>query len=265
MKKFNYEKKLYSTREKINLPILNSGVIDILPRELGSLRGKVLDIGCGAGYYSGGILKKKFPKLEVYGVDVSRNAIGTAKKDFPQVRFVVGDVYKLPFPDSYFDAITSNCTLEHLEKPKEALREIRRIMKKNAFFFSITPIEGDKFVFFQDETLAKRFHGHLQRFSKSDLINLMENNGFKIIRYYFWGFFLCQLVSGVYLRLFKFLNLPREFQIKNYIESGNPALQKRLLTYIRYFVNILINLESLLIPKKATGLYMNIVAKKTLD
>ena len=233
------------------MAIFNAGVPRILPNEIYHIKGKVLDIGCGAGYLTGGILKKTLPKLNVYGLDISKTAVSYASKKYLDVKFIVGNVYKLPFPSNYFDAVVANCILEHLEKPQKALQEIRRVMTKQALFCSITPIEADKFVFFQSGVLTKKYHGHLQRFDRDKLIRLINKNGFKIKRYYFSGFIFCQLISGIYLRLFKLLNKPSEFQITD--SKLNP---------IKYLINFLINVESAIIPNKIPGLYMHIICSK---
>jgi SAM-dependent methyltransferase len=45
------------------------------------------------------------------------------------VRFEQGDVYALPFAAATFDAAFSRSVLEHLARPLEALREVRRVLK----------------------------------------------------------------------------------------------------------------------------------------
>lgn len=248
---FNYESKIYSKKQKFNMPFLNGGIVGLLPVELNKLdpNAKVLDVGCGAGYYTSEILKKKFPKLRITGIDISKSAIAQAKKSYRDVVFNVGSAYKLPFKKGSFDTVILNCTLEHLEQPEKALQEVRRVLKKGSLFFSITPIEGQKEVSWQDKNLSKRYHGHLTRFNKNMLEKLIKGSGFNIKRSYHTGFWFCQFVSGIYMRVFKATNKDACYQI-----SGK-------LSPIKYLVNLIINIESMLLTHLGlTGLYMHVVS-----
>lgn len=89
--------------------------------------GKILYIGCGAG---GGyhLLRNLY---EYQGVDYSYGLLNIARSQFPKARFVLGNVYKLPFPDSAFDGFWAAASLLHIAKQNihQALREIRRVVK----------------------------------------------------------------------------------------------------------------------------------------
>ena len=80
----------------------------------------VLDLGCGDGMVSSGILAKG---MDVTGVDLSRVAI----KHF-EGKKVVANMADLPFPDRSFDLILCAEVLEHLPGAtfEEALEEIER-------------------------------------------------------------------------------------------------------------------------------------------
>ncbi len=89
----------------------------------------ILDIGCGEGF-----LVSHLPKnIKYTGIDHNPESIEIAKSAAYQQRetnFLVGNVYKLPFPDKQFDLITCLEVLEHLEAPEKALAEIKRMAKK---------------------------------------------------------------------------------------------------------------------------------------
>jgi ubiquinone/menaquinone biosynthesis C-methylase UbiE len=89
----------------------------------------ILDVGCGEGFtlqelYSHGI----GDKLE--GVDFLDTAINIGKRIHPQLHLKQGDIYDLPYKDNSFDLVLCTEVLEHLEKPAEALRELKRVTKK---------------------------------------------------------------------------------------------------------------------------------------
>ena len=52
---------------------------------------------------------------------------------------VVGDVLNLPFPDNYFDAVINIVMLEHLEQPKAAIDEMRRVLKQGGVIYTVAP------------------------------------------------------------------------------------------------------------------------------
>jgi ubiquinone/menaquinone biosynthesis C-methylase UbiE len=59
------------------------------------------------------------------------------------VELVVANVYEIPYPDHNFDLVTCTETLEHLERPKEALQEMFRILKPGGHLVVTVP-DGTK-------------------------------------------------------------------------------------------------------------------------
>ena len=106
---------------------------------------KVLDIGCGNGrlyQLFGGLsrpaevknLKRKTKKIDYVGLDISHKLIKIAKKNYPEGRFEVGDMTKLPFAQEEFDVIFSLVAFHHLptkDLQLKALAEMKRVLKKN--------------------------------------------------------------------------------------------------------------------------------------
>ena len=93
----------------------------------------ILDVGCGPG-----TITSDFAKLassgKVTGVDNSEGIITSAQNTFPQstqsnLTFLVGDAYKLDFPDNTFDIVHAHQVLIHLKTPIEALKEFYRVCK----------------------------------------------------------------------------------------------------------------------------------------
>ena len=83
--------------------------------------GKILDIGCGTGYFHEKI------KRDWYGVDISEKSIERVKNG------KVGDITKkIPFASNLFDVVTSVSILHHLPTEEEirmALKECHRVLK----------------------------------------------------------------------------------------------------------------------------------------
>ncbi len=94
---------------------------------------QVLDVGCGPGTITLGLAAAVAPG-EVVGIDVQPSLIEQARAQAAQhgvtnVRFEVGNVYDLPFPDGSFNAAFANTLLLHLRERVEALRELRRVLR----------------------------------------------------------------------------------------------------------------------------------------
>lgn len=123
-------------------------------------KGNVLDIGTGIGEF-----------LEYYpnatGIDINEDCVKfcTAKG----LKCFNADVYKLPFDDDSFDGVLLNNVLEHLDEPDRAFPEVKRVLKNNGRLLIELP--GKK-GFYHDKT-------HVKFWNKTDIINLLENYGFK--------------------------------------------------------------------------------------
>lgn len=259
--KLDYEKKVCGVREGSYLWAFKPWGLQSLPREFKDVGGKVLDVGCGAGAFTG-LLKRERPDLEIYGVDISKKAIKLAKKDFPDINFSVADARRLSFPSNFFDAAVMRQVLEHLEDPSKALIELRRVLKPGALFYSATPLEGDNLVLKPPRRLVEKYQGHVQRFSRAQLLSLLEKSGFKIERFYFWGFLFAEVSNVLCLLLFEFLGLPREFSVEHHVSRGDSTIGRSLLSVLRKLVFLLKYIESRIVPKGIPGHLMCIVARK---
>jgi ubiquinone/menaquinone biosynthesis C-methylase UbiE len=98
---------------------------------------KILDIGCGTGK-STEPLAKIFKKGVIIGCDPDKAMLKVARLSaanlkFP-IKYVEGRAEKLPFVDDYFDAVIAGTAL-HWFGTKKAVKEIRRVLKKNGVFF----------------------------------------------------------------------------------------------------------------------------------
>ncbi|AMB60369.1 hypothetical protein AWU67_05580 [Microterricola viridarii] len=94
---------------------------------------RVLDVGCGPGTITVDLAPRVAPG-EVIGIDSSADVIGQAQaladdSGMHNVRFAVGDVYALDFPDNSFDVVHAHQVMQHLSRPVDAMREIYRVLK----------------------------------------------------------------------------------------------------------------------------------------
>lgn len=141
--------------------------------------GRMLDIGGGPAFF---LDEAKRQGWEVQGVDLSRWAKEYSKKNF-DIDIFQGALQGATFPDRSFDAVVMNDVIEHLEDPKGALKEIRRILKNDGVLYLSTP-DIDSIL---SRLLRAKWWGinkyHLFYFSKKTLEIMFEEVGFKSLRY----------------------------------------------------------------------------------
>ncbi len=94
---------------------------------------RILDVGCGKGFmlYD---FQQLMPAARLAGVDVSAYALAQAPAEVRPF-LQQADARQLPFPDGSFDLVTAINTVHNLELApcKQALREIQRVSRKDAF------------------------------------------------------------------------------------------------------------------------------------
>ncbi len=93
----------------------------------------LLDCGCATGSITVGLAAAVAPG-QVIGVDravdeIERARARAAGAAVTNLRFDVGDIYQLEFPDNHVDAIFCHNVLEHIGEPRRALREMYRVLK----------------------------------------------------------------------------------------------------------------------------------------
>ncbi|MFC7176814.1 methyltransferase domain-containing protein [Halosegnis marinus] len=108
---------------------------------------RVLDVGCGTGFATEGILQHTD---DVHGLDQSDGQLSKAFAKFGRdgdVRFYRGDAERLPFRDDAFDALWSSGSIEYWPDPVAALREFRRVTKPGGTVLVVGPDYPDSAVF----------------------------------------------------------------------------------------------------------------------
>src|ERR1043165_1690349 len=93
------------------------------------LRGKViLEAGSGAGRFTE-ILAKPGAKIISFDLSNAVDANYENNGDKENVFLFQGDIYKIPFPDGYFDFVFCHGVLQHTPDPNEAYRSLFRKLK----------------------------------------------------------------------------------------------------------------------------------------
>lgn len=94
------------------------------------LKGRVLELGCGAGRLTGYLVDIA---EQAYGIDLASAMIAESRARFPGGTFLEGDIRDLShFEDESLDVVFGGCNILDIfgdEERRAALREIRRVLK----------------------------------------------------------------------------------------------------------------------------------------
>lgn len=93
----------------------------------------LLDVGCGTGGDARELARRVSPGGRVVGLDRSLRMLAAARQrsrsETVALDFCQGDALALEFADRTFDAARCDRTLQHLDRPADALAEMARVVR----------------------------------------------------------------------------------------------------------------------------------------
>ena len=138
-------------------------------RRLGSVS-LVLDLGCGTG----GVSRAAPCGVRVIGVDHDRGALELAGQYGAVLAWDAGAGRRLPFPRGRFDAVIARDVLEHLDRPWDAVREMRAVLRPGGLALASVPMARPRVVW-NDYT-------HRRGFTAVAIRLLFLDAGFDVMR-----------------------------------------------------------------------------------
>ena len=118
--------RLYATRDVLRRRVL-------VRAALGAQRGdRVLDVGCGPGFYVTELLEAVGSDGSVVGVDASGDMLAVAAEraqGYDNVEFYEADATSLPVPNASFERALCVQVLEYVRDVSGALREMHRALR----------------------------------------------------------------------------------------------------------------------------------------
>lgn len=183
---------------------------------------KVLDLGCGNGYFTS-YLKKYNPII--HGVDGSQYGVNESQKNGFNECFLIGnfDYDQLPVATKY-DFIICKDVLEHVLFPAELLIKAREVLEDKGTFFVLVPNHFSlyyriKFLFTGDVDVPKYFpnepkwsYPHIRFMRHQDMLALFTATGFVVEKDYTSHFeFFVPRGNGIFKKLGILSFLSRSF------------------------------------------------------
>ena len=141
--------------------------------------GKLLDVGCATGFF---MYSAKMRGWKVEGVEISEYAASYVREHYG-FKVHVGDIQRIDLPANTYDLITLWDVIEHLGNPIEAIKILKRALKKNGVLVFSTPdvrslpakLTKHKWIGY------KLSDEHLTYFSKKTVALLLEKAGLYLI------------------------------------------------------------------------------------
>ena len=223
------------SEEKFNERILyGNSIIENIEKIIGDISNKrIFEIGCG----SGGILQAfKLKGNDVYGVDYGKEYLEFAK--MKGLNVVEGDFNKLE-KFGQCDILILNHLLEHITKPINFLKNIRKLLKEDGYLYVEVPVletipnnyNYDIFTYFQS--------AHIFNFSNDIFKNIILASGYGTINEINENSLICRKSiynsqpyiknNYGYINSVNYINLvENSYNILNIIRNTSQPINKKL-------------------------------------
>lgn len=225
------EKPSGDSKEMINARhiFLNKGYYDSLKNALLNITNKysvensvIVDIGCGEGYYTANIsdfLANEGKRSQVFGFDISKNAIQKAAKRTENALFLVANAFEIPLFNNSANMLFS------IFAPL-AKEEFKRILKKDGYLIIVSPAKEHLFelkaLLYEKPYLNEENEENIEGFTltqtitESNIIYINNNediNNLFLMTPYYWK---TSLNSANKLKELNCLKTKTEFLIRVY-------------------------------------------------
>ena len=162
-------------RPRLDLRVATDAVI-----ATGITNPRLLDVGCGSGYYSEVFATLLPGGLRYTGIDYSRAMIARARAHYPSTAFEEADATKLPYADGAFDIVFNGVSLMHIIDYPAAISEAARVAMRYCIFHSVPVFDDHRTTFLRKYAYGAPVVEAV--FGKDELSSLCKAAGLRLIR-----------------------------------------------------------------------------------
>jgi ubiquinone/menaquinone biosynthesis C-methylase UbiE len=255
MKKFDYEQKRWGQTPITNLHNDFQGLelyyfLNDAFKYIDDKKVTLLDSGCGAGNIVA-FFKKQFPRWSITGIDISYDAIHTAKKQFSGISFIRTSADKLMLRDGSMSVVTALDTLEHYDSLDAVLDEIYRVLKNNGIFYVSIPLEKQMptvygLLFVLGWRGKMNYAGHVNFFTHKEFRKRVESHGFRLVKKRF-SYHLLFSIADIGYYLIQGIIGNQRFSFETSVYEAKPGINKTILSFIKKTISFVSFLESRLL------------------
>ena len=141
---------------------------------------RLLEVGCGSGYYSEVFATLVPGGVSYTGIDYSEAMIVRARAHYPSTTFEVADATRLPWADGAFDIVFNGVSLMHIIDYPLAIREAARVAARYCVFHSVPVFPDNPTVFLRKYAYGAPVVEAV--FGKQELLGLCEGAGLRLLR-----------------------------------------------------------------------------------
>ena len=136
---------------------------------------KILDVGCGIGYF---LCEAKKRGWKVYGTEFTDEAIDICEKK--GINMFKGKLYSDSHLLESYDVITSFEVIEHINNPQEEIESIYSLIRKGGLVYVTTPnFNSINRLFLRSKYNVIGYPEHLTYYTSKTLSKLFLKNNFK--------------------------------------------------------------------------------------
>jgi len=146
----------------------------------GIVHPRLIEVGCGSGYYSEVLATLVPAGVQYTGIDYSDAMIEHARAHYPSAAFEVADATRLPYANGAFDIVFNGVSLMHIVDYQAAIREAARVAAHYCILHTVPVFDNYRTTF-----LTKYAYGAPvveMVFGRQELMSLCDEAGLRLER-----------------------------------------------------------------------------------
>jgi len=152
----------------------------------------ILDVGCGVGHALEALGKLGAKGI---GIDLNESVILWLRKKIVDYdfEFCNQDFFDF-YPPKPLSLITMLGVLEHQEEDRAFARKAFEILSEGGYLIITVPAHSKQFC------LHDSLYGHFRRYDRLPLKDLLQSQGFEVIKFFSYGIQLLQIINSMFIR-----------------------------------------------------------------